>query len=180
MLTLRAEPLLTEEQIKDRIDQIAEQIVNDLGTDTPFVAAGLLRGCYVFMSDLLRAISKHGGTFKEIDFLVCSSYGDGTESTRAIEVNRDLQADIEGQTVLLIDDIIDTGHTLKLIKELLNSRNPARLRTITLLDKPERREAKMDPDYSCFTIPNAFVVGYGLDYAQKYRELPYVTVMEES
>jgi hypoxanthine phosphoribosyltransferase len=179
MLTLRTKPLFDEREIADRIDELAEQIIDDLGTDTPFIAAGLLRGCYVFMADLVRAISKRGGSFKEIDFLVCSSYGDGTESSRAIKVHRDIQADIEGQTVLLIDDIIDTGHTLKLVKDLLSSRNPVLIRTITLLNKPERREVKLDSDYSCFTIPNLFVVGYGLDYAQQYRELPYITVMDE-
>ncbi|MCB2213327.1 hypoxanthine phosphoribosyltransferase [bacterium] len=179
MLTPRQEPLLTESQIRERIDQLAEKIVADLGTDKPFVLAGLLRGCFMFTADLVRALSIRGATLKELDFMVASSYGSGTESSRKIDIQRDLQADISGQRVLLVDDIIDTGHTLKLTRDMLLTRGPEYVKTVTLLDKPERREIDMEADYSCFSIPNLFVIGFGLDYDQKYRELPYITVMEE-
>ncbi|GBE29941.1 hypoxanthine phosphoribosyltransferase [bacterium BMS3Bbin04] len=179
MLTLRSEPLFTEIRIRERVDQLAERILQDIGGDKPLVAVGILRGCYVFMADLLRELAKRGAAINEQDFLIASSYGDETESTKKIKIERDLLMDIKDQRVLLIDDIIDTGHTLKLIRELLLKRNPEMIKTVTLLDKPERREVDLNADYSGFTIPNVFVVGYGLDYAQKYRELPYITVLED-
>lgn len=179
MTSLRAEPLIREDQLRERVDQLAERIVADLGTETPLVLAGLLRGCYVFMADLARALCRHGADIEAQDFIVCSSYGDGMTSARKLDFRMDLRTDIAGKRVLIVDDIIDTGHTLLAITEHLQAQGPEMVRSVVLLDKPERRETRVEADYVGFTIENLFVVGYGLDFAQRYRDLPYVTVVEE-
>ncbi|MBS1261772.1 MAG: Hypoxanthine phosphoribosyltransferase [Calditrichaeota bacterium] len=179
MLVPRTTPLITGERICERVRELAVQIVDEYCGEEPFIAAGLLRGCYVFMADLMREISRLGGHVRELEFMVCSSYGSSTESSRTLEIQRDLNIDVRGERVLIVDDIVDTGHTLYAVKQMLLNRGADDLNTAVLLDKPSRREVAIDADFVGFTIENLFVVGYGLDYAQRYRELPHITVLEE-
>ena len=134
---------------------------------------GVLKGVVVFYADMVRAITIPC----EFDFMAVSSYS-GTESTGKLNIKKDLGCDITGRHVVILEDILDTGFTLSRTVELLKSRNPASLKICTLLDKPERREAEIEADYVGFTIPNMFVVGYGLDYNERYRNLPYVGVLK--
>jgi hypoxanthine phosphoribosyltransferase len=168
--------LLTGEQIQRRNDELAAEIVADLRGE-PVVVIGLLRGCFVFCADLVRAISRAGGRVAEVDFLVASSYGSGTVSSGNVKIERDVRSDIAGRNVLLVDDILDTGNTLQRVLELLHTRGPGWLRTAVLLDKPSRRQVPVEADYTGFSIEDLFVIGYGLDYDQFYRELPYITTM---
>ena len=130
----------------------------------------------MFFSDLIRQMQVP----LTIDFMSVSSYGNGTKSTGEIKVKKDLSTDIKGRDVLIVEDIIDSGNTLYNLKKLLNSRSPASVNIVTLLDKPQRREVPMEPEYTCFVIEDEFVVGYGLDYAEEYRNLPYVGVLKRS
>ena len=137
---------------------------------------GVLNGCILFVADLMKAIPiPH-----EIDFVSVSSYRDGAESTRAPRLLKDLEKEIVGRDVILVEDIVDSGHTLAFLRETLLSRGPRRLRIATLLDKPSRREREVPLDYVGFTVPDRFVVGYGLDYAERFRHLPYVAALSES
>jgi len=131
---------------------------------------GLLRGSFVFISDLVRELDLP----IEVDFLEASSYGDAMQSSREVRILKDLRAPIEGRDVLVVEDIVDTGHTMRHVLGLLGARGPARLRSIALLDKPTRREVEVQADWTGFTIPDEFVVGYGIDYAQRNRNLPYI------
>ena len=131
---------------------------------------GLLKGSVIFMSDLSRAIDQH----VELDFMSVSSYGNGMVSSRDVKILKDVQSDISGRDVLIVEDIIDSGHTLSKVKSLLEERHPRSLRICTLLDKQERREVDVAVDYQGFVIPDEFVVGYGIDYAEMYRNLPYI------
>ncbi len=170
-------PLIDEETIRGRVDDLALRIAGDY--PDPITVIGLLRGSFVFIADLIRALHRHGAEVEEVDFLIVSSYGSGTESSGNVKVERDVRHDIAGRHVLLVDDILDSGNTLARILELFRRRNPATLRTAVLLDKPERRTVSFEADYVGFAIENHFVVGYGLDYDQRYRQLPYVTIVEE-
>ena len=134
------------------------------------VVVGLLRGSFVFIADLVRELDLP----VEVDFLEASSYGDSMESSREVRILKDLRAAIEGRDVLLVEDIVDTGHTLSQVTKYLISRKPARLRTIALLDKPSRREVDFKADWIGFSIPDEFVVGYGIDFAQRNRNLPFI------
>ena len=134
----------------------------------------MLRGSYVFMADLTRAIDLP----LTVDFMAVSSYGAGTVSSGQVEIKKDLSDPIEGKNLLIIEDILDSGNTLYYLMDVLSARHPASIRICTLLDKPERRVKPIKADYSGFVIPDAFVVGYGLDYAEKYRNLPYVGVLK--
>ena len=165
--------LLTKEQLEQRIKELGAEITRDY-QGKELVLAAVLRGSYVFMADLTRAIDLP----LTVDFMAVSSYGAGTVSSGQVEIKKDLSDPIEGKNLLIIEDILDSGNTLYYLLDVLSARHPASIRICTLLDKPERRVKPIKADYSGFVIPDAFVVGYGLDYAEKYRNLPYVGVLK--
>ncbi|MGL4790189.1 MAG: hypoxanthine phosphoribosyltransferase [Anaerotignaceae bacterium] len=165
-------PLISKEKIVKKIEEIAREIEKDYeGKDIHFIC--VLKGGVIFMVDLARCINKN----VYISFMDVSSYDNATESSGNIKILMDLDEPIAGKDVIIVEDIVDSGRTLSVLKELLLSRKPASLKICTLLDKPDRRVANVDIDYTCFTIPDEFVVGYGLDYAQKYRNLDYIGVI---
>ena len=165
--------LLTEDQLEQRIKELGAEITRDY-QGKELVLAAVLRGSYVFMADLTRAIDLP----LTVDFMAVSSYGAGTVSSGQVEIKKDLSDPIEGKNLLIIEDILDSGNTLYYLMDVLSARHPASIRICTLLDKPERRVKPIKADYAGFVIPDAFVVGYGLDYAEKYRNLPYVGVLK--
>lgn len=168
------ETLLTEEEIKLKVKELGQKIENDFkGED--LLVVGILKGACVFVSDLIRNINLD----VNMDFMSVSSYGKATESSGTVKILKDLDVDIEGKNVLIVEDIIDTGLTLKNLFETLKTRNPKSLKLCTLLDKPERRTVDIDVDYIGFVIPDKFIVGYGIDYAEKYRNLPYIGIVGE-
>ena len=169
-----AKVLISEEQLQDKVAELGAQISRDyVGKDLLLVS--ILKGSVVFMADLMRAITEPCS----IDFMVVSSYGGAnTTSTGLVKIVKDLDQDLSGKDVLIVEDIIDSGRTLSYLIEILKKRNPASLKLCTLLDKPERRVKEVHVDYTCFNIPDEFVVGYGLDYAQRYRNLPFIGVVE--
>ena len=162
-----------EEQLKGLVARIGAEITADYQGKEPLFV-GVLRGCFVFMADLVRACDLPCA----VDFMVVSSYGKGTKSSGTVKIIKDLTENIEGRDVIIVEDILDSGNTLYNLKNLLQTRNPASIRIATLLDKPERRTADIKADYVGFEIPDAFVVGYGLDYQEKYRNLPYIGVLK--
>ncbi len=165
------EVMISEEEIKTRVQALGRQISDRYrhsGND--IVLVGLLRGSFMFMADLCRAVD----VSHEVDFITASSYGSGMASSRDVKILKDLDEDIRGKHVLIVEDIIDSGNTLSKVREILALRQPESLAICTLLDKPERREVEVPVEYVGFTIPDKFVVGYGIDYAQRYRHLPYV------
>lgn len=166
--------LLSEEQLKKRVRELGEEITGDYGKEECLIAVGILRGSVVFLADLIRHINLH----TELEFMAVSSYGNSTKTSGAVKINKDLDVDISGKNVIIIEDIIDSGVTLKYLKELLLKRNPKSLRICTLLNKPDRRKADVVPDYVGFDIPDEFVIGYGLDYASRYRNMPYVGILK--
>lgn len=171
-----AEILISEEEIQERIKELGREITAAYKPDDELVLICILRGAVIFLADLARKISLPV-TF---DFMDVSSYGSGTETSGQVRIIKDLEESIEGKNVLIVEDIIDTGITLKNVVELLKTRRPASIKICTLLDKPERREVKqITADFNGFEIPNKFVVGYGLDFAEKYRNLPYIGVLKE-
>ncbi|WP_306150951.1 hypoxanthine phosphoribosyltransferase [Roseovarius sp. MMSF_3281] len=157
-------------EISARIDALTQEIKAEFTDTRKLVVVGLLRGSFIFIADLVRQLEME----VEVDFIETSSYGNSTESSREVRILKDLRGDIEGRDVLVVEDIVDTGHTLAHVLTLLRSRQPAKLRSIALLDKPSRREAEVTADWIGFTIPDEFVVGYGIDYAQAGRNLPYI------
>lgn len=167
--------MLTDKQIAKRVKAVAKQLDKLYEGRTPVVVC-ILKGSVVFFSDLIRNMK----TPLTIDFMAVSSYGSGTKSTGELKIKKDLVTDIAGRDVLIVEDIIDSGNTLYNLKKLLNARAPSSVNIVTLLDKPERREVPMEPEYTCFVIEDEFVVGYGLDYAEEYRNLPYVGVLKRS
>ncbi|MEM8755042.1 MAG: hypoxanthine phosphoribosyltransferase [Pseudomonadota bacterium] len=162
--------LISEAEIQTRLAELAARIEADFAGTEKLVLVGLLRGSFVFIADLARALDLP----VEVDFIEASSYGDGTTSSREVRILKDLRAPIEGLDVLVVEDIVDTGFTLSHVIGLLEARSPARLEICALLDKPARREAKVKAKYIGFEIPDEFVVGYGIDYAQRNRNLPYI------
>ncbi len=170
-----AKILFTEADIKERVQSLAEQITADYRGKTPLLVS-ILKGSFIFMADLVRDLDI-GCT---IDFMVVSSYGTKSKSTGAVKIIKDLDADIEGKDILLVEDILDSGLTLSYIKGIMETKMPASLRICTLLDKPSRRTADITADYIGFTIPDEFIVGYGLDYAEKYRNLREIGVLNPS
>lgn len=162
--------LINEEILNKRIKQIAEEISNEY-KDEEIVLVGILKGAVYFMVDLSKNI-KNSSVI--LDFMKVSSYGDGTKSTGKVELKIDLSTNIENKNVIIVEDIIDSGYTLNYLYDYLKSKNPKTLKICVLLDKKERREKSIKVDYTGFEIENKFVVGYGLDYADKYRNLPYV------
>ncbi|NLO48759.1 MAG: hypoxanthine phosphoribosyltransferase [Clostridiales bacterium] len=167
------EVLLTAEEISSKISEIAERIMNDYAGKNP-VFIGVLKGSFVFMADLMRKIN----LYCDIDFMAVSSYGNKSETTGAVKITKDLEQDIENRDVIVVEDILDSGLTLNYLMGYLKSRKPLSVRLCTLLDKPARRKVSIIPDYKGFDIPDAFVVGYGLDYAERYRNLPYIGVLK--
>ena len=162
--------LISAKSIAARIEALSREIkAHYAGTDK-LVVVGLLRGSFVFIADLVRELDLN----VEVDFLETSSYGDSMVSSREVRILKDIRGEIEGRDVLVVEDIVDTGHTLAHVLQLLKSRNPARLETIALLDKPSRREADIRATWTGFEIPDEFVVGYGIDFAQRNRNLPYI------
>ena len=162
--------MISAKEIAARIEKLSAEITREFNGTEKLVVVGLLRGSFVFIADLVRELDLP----VEVDFLEASSYGNETQSSREVRILKDIRGQIEGRDVLVVEDIVDTGHTLKHVIHLLQSRNPRKLRTIALLDKPSRREAQVRADWIGFEIPDEFVVGYGIDFAQRNRNLPYI------
>ncbi|MDD4665671.1 MAG: hypoxanthine phosphoribosyltransferase [Clostridia bacterium] len=165
--------LLSEEQLQSKVRELGARISSDY-QDKNLVVLGILKGAVVFLADLIREIKVP----LELDFMAVSSYGMSTHASGVVRILKDLERDIVGKDVLIIEDIVDTGLTLSYLKENLRARNPASLKICTLLDKPDRRKVPILPDYKGYNIPDEFVVGYGLDYGERYRNLPYIGVLK--
>ena len=171
MMKHTVDVMIAETDVRARVVALGQEISQHYrGNDSDLVLVGLLRGSFIFMADLCRAID----VSHEVDFMTASSYGSGTSSTRDVKILKDLDEDIRGKHVLIVEDIIDSGNTLSKVREILRLREPASLAICTLLDKPERREVDVKVEWVGFSIPDEFVVGYGIDYAQHYRHLPYI------
>ncbi len=168
-----AKILISEEQIKSKVRELGEGISLDY-QDKNLVVIGILKGAIVFLADLVREIKVP----LQMDFMAVSSYGTSTHTSGVVRILKDLEGDIAGKDILLVEDIIDTGLTLSYLKENLKARRPASLKICTFLDKPSRRKADLLPDYKGYDIPDEFVVGYGLDFSGKFRNLPYVGVLK--
>ena len=162
--------MISAKSIAARIEQLAEEIEREFADTDKLVVVGLLRGSFVFIADLVREINLP----IEVDFLEVSSYGDAMESSREVRILKDLRGTIENRDVLIVEDIVDTGYTMKNVTEHILRRKPKRMRTIALLDKPSRREVDIKTDFLGFEIPDEFVVGYGIDFAQRNRNLPFI------
>jgi hypoxanthine phosphoribosyltransferase len=166
-----SEILLSEEQIRKRVAELAREIRADFPDGLHLVA--VLKGAFVFLSDLVRCMSGH----VSLDFLAASSYAKGTTSSGEVRLLKDLDTTLDGKHVIIVEDIVDTGLTLKYLQEILAARGPRSLRTACLLNKPSRRQVDVKVEYIGFTIEDRFVVGYGLDYAEEYRNLPHIAVL---
>ncbi len=162
--------MISAKAIAARIETLAREIEAEYADTHKLVVVGLLRGSFIFIADLVREIDLP----VEVDFIEASSYGSGMESSREVRILKDLRSGIEGRDVLVVEDIVDTGHTLSHVTALLQSRKPAKLKSIALLDKPSRREVDFSADWIGFEIPDEFVVGYGIDFAQRNRNLPHI------
>ena len=167
------EVLFTQEELEKRVRELAAQITADY-QGKEIILISVLRGSFVFMADLCRSIDLDC----TVDFMAVSSYGGGPSSTGQVQITKDLSGDISGKHVIVVEDILDSGNTLSYLLKLLEQRKPASIRLCTLLDKPERRTKPVEVSYSGFAIPDAFVVGYGLDYAEHYRGLPYIGILK--
>jgi hypoxanthine phosphoribosyltransferase len=167
------EVLISEEQIQQKVSELAEQITRDYGDKNP-VLVGVLNGAFVFLADLMRRL-----TFDcTVDFVAWSSYGKDTSSSGVFRIMKDLETNVESRHVLIVEDIIDTGLTLHYLLDTVRARKPASVKVVALLDKPSRRRIEAKADYLGFQVPDAFVVGYGLDFAQSYRNLPFIGVLK--
>jgi hypoxanthine phosphoribosyltransferase len=166
------EVMISEEQLANKVSELAKQIERDF-EGQELLVVGILKGASVFVADLIRKINLD----VNIDFMSVSSYGNSTESSGTVKILKDLDVDIEGKNVLIVEDIIDSGLTLSNLVATLETRNPKSLKLCTLLDKPQRRKANIPVDYVGFVIEDKFIVGYGIDYAEKYRNLPYIGVV---
>ncbi len=162
--------MISAKSIAARIEDLAREIKAEFAGTDRLIVVGLLRGSFVFIADLVRELDMN----VEVDFVETSSYGNAMESSKEVRILKDLRGEIEGRDVLVVEDIVDTGHTLTHVLHLLESRAPAKLRTIALLDKPIRREVDIKADWIGFEIPDEFVVGYGIDFAQRNRNLPFI------
>lgn len=165
--------LITEEEIQGKIKELAAQLEKDYSDSFPLVI-GVLKGALPFMADLLKRIDEH----LEMDFMDVSSYGNSTVSSGEVKIIKDLNTSVEGRDILIIEDIIDSGLTLSYLVELFRYRKAKSIKIVTLLDKPTGRKVDIKPDYTGFIVPDAFVVGYGLDFAERYRNLPYIGVLK--
>ncbi|MDH2326162.1 hypoxanthine phosphoribosyltransferase [Cereibacter sp. SYSU M97828] len=162
--------MISAKSIAARVEELAKEITAHYAGTEKLVVVGLLRGSFIFIADLVRELDLP----VEVDFLEASSYGNAMESSREVRILKDLRGEIAGRDVLVVEDIVDTGFTLSHVIRLLKSREPARLEVCALLDKPARREVEVDKRWTGFTIPDEFVVGYGIDYAQLNRNLPFI------
>lgn len=172
---MKFEVLVTKEELKEKTAQLGKKITEDyMGKD--LVLVGVLKGGFIFLSDLAREIDLD----LTVDFISVSSYGDSTQSSGVVRIIKDIDSDITGKHVLLVEDLIDTGLTLKYLKELFNTKGCASVKLAAIMDKPDRRKVDLHVDYVGIEIPDEFVVGYGLDYAGKYRNLPEVYVIRET
>ncbi|HJV47549.1 MAG TPA: hypoxanthine phosphoribosyltransferase [Bacillota bacterium] len=167
------EVLLSEEELQLKIGELGRVISEDYKDKNPLVIC-VLKGAAPFMSDLIKRITIH----IQMDFMAVSSYGASTVSSGEVRIIKDLDASVEGRHILIVEDIIDSGLTLSYLLDLLRRRNAASVRIVTLLDKPLRRTVNIKPDYCGFVVPDEFVVGYGLDYAERYRNLPYIGILK--
>lgn len=167
------EILISQDEIKEKIKELGEQITKDY-KDKDLLMVGVLKGCVIFLSDLIREIKLP----LAIDFMVLSSYGSSTKSSGVVRIVKDLEKDIKGKDVLIVEDIVDTGLTLNYLVDYLYTRNANSVKICTLLEKPDRRIAPVKMEYVGFHIPDEFVVGYGLDYAETYRNLPFVCILK--
>lgn len=166
--------LYSEKELSEVVSELGAQISEDY-KDRNLLMVSVLKGSIVFMSDLMRAVTIPC----EIDFMAVSSYGNKTKSSGTVRILKDLDRDISGYDVLLVEDILDSGKTLNYLMDVLYARNPASIRVCTLFDKPDRREVDIYADYKGLLVPDEFIVGYGLDFAEKYRNLPYIGVLKE-
>lgn len=164
--------LISEEELHAKVAEVGKKISKDYEGKEP-IFVGVLKGCFIFMADLMREVTVNCA----VDFMAVSSYS-GANSTGAVKINKDLNSDICGKDVILVEDILDSGVTLNYLKNYLMGRQPASVSIVTLMDKPARRKANVYADYSCFEIPDEFVVGYGLDYNEKYRNIPFIGVLK--
>lgn len=167
------EVLLTEEQIQSKVKELAAIVSQEYEGRNPLVIC-VLKGAFIFMADLAKNIT----TPIELDFMAVSSYGKAARSSGEVRIVKDLDQSVEGRDVLIVEDIIDSGLTLSYLIDVLERRNAHSVKVVTLLDKPGRRTTEINADYTGFVIPDAFVVGYGLDYAEKYRNLPYIGILK--
>ena len=170
----KIEVMLSAEKIEERIREMAETISKDYEGKRPLLI-GVLKGAVIFLSDLIRHIKVP----VEIDFMAVSSYGADTTSSGVVRIQKDLEQSITDKDVIIVEDIVDTGLTLNYLYDNLASRGPRSLKVVTLLDKPERRKVKFNPDYCGFEIPDRFVIGYGLDYGENYRQLPDICILQQ-
>ena len=168
------EPLFTAEQILSRVAEMGAEVARDYAGRTPLLV-GVFKGAYIFLSDLVRAADLRLG----VEFMAISSYGAGTRSSGEVKIVKDLDVPVEGRDILVVEDIVDTGLTLSYLISSLHGRGAKSVRLAALLDKWERREREVKIDYCGFRIPDAFVVGYGLDFAERYRNLPYIAVLKD-
>jgi len=167
------EVLYSEEQIQAKVAELGKMISADYEGKTPLVIC-ILKGAFIFMSDLVKKVTVP----LELDFMAVSSYGNSTKSSGVVKILKDLDVPVEGRHVIIVEDIIDSGLTLSYLIDVLERRNALSIAVVALFDKPGRRTVELDPDYKGYTIPDAFVVGYGLDYAEKYRNLPFVGILK--
>ena len=167
--------LISEAEITARINELAHQITQNYADTKQLVVVGLLRGSFVFIADLVR----HLDVPVEVDFMTVSSYGNAMESSRQVRIIQDLETVIKDRDVLIVEDIIDTGYTLSQVVKILATRQPKSLKICTLLNKPSRREVEVPIDWIGFEIPDEFVIGYGIDYAQQGRNLPHIAVVQK-
>lgn len=173
MLSDIQEVLYSEEQISQKVKELGERLTKDYEGRNPLVIC-VLKGAFIFMSDLVKEIKVP----LEIDFMAVSSYGQSTVSSGVVRILKDLDTSVEGRDVLIVEDIIDSGLTLSYLIDVLNHRNAKSVTVCTLFDKPARRKVDLSPDYKGYTLPDEFVVGYGLDYAEKYRNLPFIGILK--
>lgn len=165
--------LMSEEQLQKRVREMGDELYDRFHDKDP-IFVGVLKGCFIFMADLVRAAQIKS----EIEFIGVSSYNNGTKSSGVVQITRDLQKDITGRHIIVVEDILDSGNTLYFLKNYLTTKGAASITIVTLLDKPSRRTKAITADLAGFTVPDEFVVGYGLDYCQQYRNVPYIGVLK--
>ena len=165
--------LMSEEQLQKRVQEMGDELYDRFRDKDP-IFVGVLKGCFIFMADLVRAAQLKS----EVEFIGLSSYKNATKSSGVVQITRDLQRDISGRDIIIVEDILDSGNTLAFLKNYLMTKGAASITIATLLDKPARREKPITADYAGFVVPDEFVVGYGLDYCQQYRNMPYIGVLK--
>ncbi|MBP1967236.1 hypoxanthine phosphoribosyltransferase [Paenibacillus aceris] len=167
------EVLFSEEQIQEKIKELGEKLSNDFEGKNPLVIC-VLKGAFIFMADLVKQIRVP----LELDFMAVSSYGQSTKSSGVVKIIKDLDVPVEGRHILIVEDIIDSGLTLSYLIDVLERRNAKTISVVALFNKPARRTVELEPDYAGYVLPDEFIVGYGLDYAEKYRNLPFVGILK--